>query len=61
MSRLLEAKGLRPHASQNLNSLKGGLCRDYTGHRPTIGVIKGNTRSLDYSSCATAYFCWAVV
>ena len=32
--------------SYSLNSLKGG----YIGNGTTIGVIKGDTRSLDYSS-----------
>ena len=33
---------------QNLNSLKGGYIGDYI--RDYYGVIKGDTRSLDYSS-----------
>ena len=37
------------NVSYSLNSLKGGYIRDYIG--ATIGVIKGDTRSLDYSSC----------
>ena len=41
-------KGLY-HMSHSLNSLKGGLYRGlYRG--PTIGVIKEDTRSLDYGS-----------
>ena len=38
--------------SHNLNSLKGGSIGDYIGdyYRGLIGVIKGDTRSLDYSS-----------
>ena len=34
--------------SYSLNSLKGGYIGDYIG--TTIGVIKGDTRSLDYGS-----------
>ena len=34
--------------SYSLNSLKGGYIGDYMG--TTIGVIKGDTRSLDSSS-----------
>ena len=34
--------------SHSLNSLKGGYIGDCIG--TTIGVIKGDTRSLDYSS-----------
>ena len=34
--------------SYSLNSLKGGYIGDYVG--TTIGVIKGDTRSLGYSS-----------
>ena len=34
--------------SYSLNSLKGGYIGDYIG--ATIGVINGDTRSLDYSS-----------
>ena len=34
--------------SYSLNSLMGGYIGDYIG--TTIGVIKGDTRSLDYSS-----------
>ena len=33
--------------SHSLNSLKGGYIGDYIG--TTIGVVKGDTRSLDYS------------
>ena len=33
------------HMSYSLNSLKGGCIGDYIG--TTIGVIKGDTRSLD--------------
>ena len=36
------------HMSYSLNSLKGGYIGDCIG--TTIGVIKGDTRSLDYSS-----------
>ena len=39
--------------SCNLNSLKGGYIRDYIGDY-YIGVIKGDTRSLDSSS----YMVW---
>ena len=35
--------------SYSLNSLKGGYIGDYIGS--TIGVIKGDTMSLDYCSC----------
>ena len=47
--------------SQGQNSLKGGYVKDYMG--TTIWVIKGDTRSLDYSSYErftlnTKYFCW---
>ena len=35
--------------SYSLNFLKGGSTGDYMGI--TIGVIKGDTRSLDYISC----------
>ena len=34
--------------SHNLNSLMGGYIGDYIGS--TIGLVKGDTRSLDYSS-----------
>ena len=34
--------------SHSLNSLNGGYVGEYIG--TTIGVIKGDTRSLDYSS-----------
>ena len=37
------------HVSFSLNSLKGGYIGIIYG--TTIGVIKGDTRSLDYSSC----------
>ena len=36
------------HLSHSLNSLKGGYIVHYIGN--TFGVIKGDTRSLDYSS-----------
>ena len=36
------------HMSYSLTSLKGGYIGDYMG--TSIGVIKGDTRSLDYSS-----------
>ena len=37
--------------SYSLNSLKGCSIGDYIGdHYSTIGAIKGDTRSLDYSS-----------
>ena len=39
----------KTHVSYNLNSLKGGYIGIIYG--TTIGVIKGDTRSLDYSSC----------
>ena len=35
--------------SYSLNSLKGGYIGDYIG--TTVVVTKGDTRSLDYSSC----------
>ena len=38
----------RGYMSYSLNSLKGGYKGDYIGG--IIGVIKGDTRSLDYSS-----------
>ena len=41
------------HVSYSLNSLKGVYIGDYIG--TTIGVIKGDTRSLDYSSCRDRY------
>ena len=34
--------------SYSLNSIKGGYTGDYMG--TTIGVVKGDTRSSDYSS-----------
>ena len=37
----------------SLNSLKGGYIGDYIGS--IIGVLKGDTRSLDYSSHVAAY------
>ena len=37
-----------PYMSHSLNSLKEGYIGDYLG--TTIGLIKGDTRSLDYSS-----------
>ena len=36
------------YMSYSLNSLKGGYIGDYIG--TTMRAIKGNTRSLDYSS-----------
>ena len=39
--------------SHSLNSLMGGNIRDYIG--TTIGDIKGDTRSLDYSSYACTF------
>ena len=45
-------RAMETHMSHSLNSLKGGYIRDYIG--TTIGVIKGDTRSLDYSSHRTA-------
>ena len=41
--------GAPVHLNHSLNSLKGGYVADYI--RSNIGVIKGDTRSLDYSSC----------
>ena len=38
-----------PYMSYSLNSLEGGYIGDYIGDY-YIGVIKGDTRSLDYSS-----------
>ena len=38
---------LRRHISYSLNSLKGGISGIILG--TTIGLIKGDTRSLDYS------------
>ena len=38
----------RLHISNSLNSLEGGYIGDYMG--TTIGVIKGDTRSLDNGS-----------
>ena len=37
-----------PYMSYSLNSLKGGYIGDYIG--TTVGVIKGDTRSLDYNT-----------
>ena len=37
------------HVTYSLNSLKGGYIGVYIG--TTIGVIKGDTRSLDNGSC----------
>ena len=54
MRKNLEAKGLAEraghwvHMSYSLNSLKGGYIGDYIGDY--YRVIKGDTRSLDYSS-----------
>ena len=42
------------HLSHSLNSLKGGYTGDDIG--TTIGVIKGDTRSLDYSSLGILMF-----
>ena len=43
----------RSHGSCSQNSLKGVIYRGlYMGI--TIGVIKGDTRSLDYSSCGVS-------
>ena len=41
------------HVSYSLNSLKGGYVGDYIGKYWTLNprLIKGNTRSLGYSSC----------
>ena len=39
--------------SYSLNSLKGGYIGGYI--RTTIGLIKGDTRSLDYSSYTTLH------
>ena len=35
--------------SPSLNSLKGGYIGDYIGDYNSIGVIKGDTRNLDYN------------
>ena len=40
---------LLSHVSYSLNSLKGGYIGNYI--RDCLGVIKGDTRSLDHSSC----------
>ena len=45
MSRLYVSK----YVSFSLNSVKGDYIREYIG--TTIGIIKGDTRMLDYSSC----------
>ena len=45
---MLSIGALRGQVSYSLNSLKGGYIGDYIG--TTIGLIKGDTRSLDYSS-----------
>ena len=37
------------HIGHSLNSLKGGYTEDYIG--TTMGVVEGDTGSLDYSSC----------
>ena len=42
-----DSKGNCVDMSYSLNSLKGGYIGDYIG--TTMGVIKGDTRSLDYS------------
>ena len=42
--------------SYSLNSFKGGYVGDYLGER-IVGVIKGDARSLDYSSYVGFYGC----
>ena len=43
------ARGHRiSHMNHSLNSFKGGYIRDHIGD--SLGVIRGDTRSLDYSS-----------
>ena len=48
------------HVSYSLNSFKGGSIGDYIGdYYKTMRVIKGHTRSLDYSSCSNHnYAAW---
>ena len=46
--------GSSPNMSYNLNSLKGVIWRIFYG--TTIGVIRRDTRSLDYSSYGTRSF-----
>ena len=43
------------HMSYGLNSLKG-FYRDYTGKYYGVGVIKGDTKSLAYSSAGDQEF-----
>ena len=40
-----------PYVSYSLHSLKGGYMGDTIGDCSTIGVIKGDTRNVDHSSC----------
>ena len=42
----------RAYMGHSLNSLKGGYIGDYRGLLPATGVLKGDTRSLAYSSHA---------
>ena len=39
----------RPHVGHNLNSLNSGIILQYRG---SVGLLKGDTRSSDLSSCA---------
>ena len=50
--RLLPVEKAPKYMSYSLNSLKGGYIGD---QGTTIGVIKGDTRSLDYSSYEEAH------
>ena len=45
-----------PHVSYSLKSSKGGYIGDNIGET-TIGLFKGDTRSLDYSSCSKLFLC----
>ena len=65
---IVDHQPLQTHVSHSLKSLKGVIFREslkgvfYRG--TSIGVIEGDTRSLDYSSCerlAWSVFGWQVV
>ena len=45
----LREQDYKCNVGHGLNSFKGGYIGDYIGG--IIGLIKGDTRSLDYSSC----------
>ena len=51
----MDIEGLWRVATPKASVASGRVLQSHVSYRSTIGVIKGNTRSLENSSCAAAH------